>query len=247
MNLLVQKYGGSILQSPEFIKKVAEHIVETKKKYPNLVVVVSAMKGTTDELSNMAKAISANPNRRELDMLLTAGERITMALLAIALHEMGCPARSLTGSQSGIVTDEAHTGAQILEVKADRIKEALQNGEVAVVAGFQGVSRHREVTTLGRGGSDITAVAIAGTLGAERCELYKDVDGIYEGDPKKIVQPKRLKFCTYEDAEKMAKEGAKIIHPSAVSLARTYKVPISLLSLDKSEGGTFIADKESRV
>ena len=247
MNLLVQKYGGSILQSPEFIKKVAEHIVETKKKYPNLVVVVSAMKGTTDELSNMAKVISGNPNRRELDMHLTPGERITMALLLIVVHQMGCAARSLTGSQSGIVTDEAHTGAQILEVKADRIKEALQNGEVAVVAGFQGVSRHREVTTLGRGGSDITAVAIAGTLGAERCELYKDVDGIYEGDPKKIVQPKRLKFCTYEDAEKMAKEGAKIIHPSAVSLARTYKVPISLLSLDKSEGGTFIADKESRV
>lgn len=247
MNLLVQKYGGSILQSPEYIKKVADHIVETKKRYPNLVVVVSAMKGTTDELSNLAKSISDNPNHRELDMLLTAGERITMALLAIALHERGCRARSLTGSQSGIVTDEAHTGARILEVKADRIKQALENGEVAVVAGFQGVSRDREVTTLGRGGSDITAVAIAGTLGAQMCELYKDVDGIFESDPKKILQPKRLKFCTYEDAEKMARDGAKIIHPSAVSLAKTYKLPISLLSLDESEGGTFIAEKESRV
>lgn len=247
MGILVQKFGGSILDSPEAIKRIADHVIESRKKNPKLVVVVSAMKGTTDQLFGLAKSLSQNPNRRELDMLLTSGERITMSLLAIALHERGAPARSLTGSQSGIVTDDVHNEAQILEVKADRILNALENGEIAVVAGFQGVSLQKEITTLGRGGSDITAIALAGKLGAERCELYKDVDGIFETDPKKSREAKKFKFCSYDDAEKMAKQGARVINLSAVKLARKYKLPVCLLSLETSEGGTFIADHDKEI
>ncbi|HLB59564.1 MAG TPA: aspartate kinase [Bdellovibrionota bacterium] len=242
MELLVQKYGGSILQTPEQIHTVADHIIATKAQVPNLVVVVSAMKGTTDQLLHLARAIASTPNPRELDMLLTAGERITMSLLAIALTQRGCLARSLTGSQCGIVTDETHTDASIVEIRGDRIREALKRGEVVVVAGFQGVSREREVTTLGRGGSDITAVALAAFLGASCCELYKDVEGLYETDPHLEKEAKILSSCDYETAERLARNGAKVLHPSAIILAKQHNLPLHILSLHGRNSGTLISD-----
>jgi len=224
--LLVQKYGGTSVGTPERIHHVAERIVRTRRAGTELIVVVSAMADTTDDLLELAGKVSSNSHPRELDMLLTSGERISMALVAMAVNDRGQEAVSFTGSQSGIVTDTSHTRAKILEVKADRIREELKRGRVVIVAGFQGVSRDREVTTLGRGGSDTTAVALAAALGAEACEIYTDVDGVYTADPR-IVPNARL---SYDEMLELASLGAKVLHNRSVEIARRFQVPIHVRS-----------------
>src|SRR5262247_3807158 len=186
MAVIVQKYGGSSVADVDRLRKVAERVMRTRAEGHEVVVVVSAMGDTTDELLALAKSLSANPDRRELDMLLSAGERISMALLSIAIRELGGEAISFTGSQSGIITNDAHTSARIVEVRPFRVQDELARGKVVIVAGYQGVSYKKEVTTLGRGGSDTTAVALAAALGAEACEIYSDVDGVYSADPRVV-------------------------------------------------------------
>ena len=240
MPLIVQKYGGSSLSTTEKIKKVANQIMARKKEGYNLAVVVSAMGDTTDQLEQLAYEISPNPCRREMDMLLSAGERISMALLAIALKEKGEESISFTGSQSGIVTDATHTNAQILEIKADRLLAELTKGRVVIVAGFQGVSTTKEVTTLGRGGSDVTAVALAVRLGAIQCEFYKDVDGVYTKDPHKFKDAKKIEACDYDDILKLVQAGAVVFHPRAIEIAQKHSLPLRITSTFKPDRGTLI-------
>ena len=230
MPLLVQKYGGSSVGTPERIHHVAERIVRTRRAGAELIVVVSAMADTTDDLLELAGKVSGNSHPRELDMLLTAGERISMALVAMAVNDRGQEAVSFTGSQSGIVTDTSHTRAKILEVKADRIREELKRGRVVIVAGFQGVSRDREVTTLGRGGSDTTAVALAAALGAEACEIYTDVDGVYTADPRIVPRARKLAELSYDEMLELASLGARVLHNRSVEIARRFRVPIHVRS-----------------
>ncbi len=230
MPVLVQKYGGTSVGSPERIHHVAERIVRTRRAGTDLVVVVSAMADTTDDLLELAKKVSDRPHPREQDMLLTAGERISMALVAMAVNDRGQEAVSFTGSQSGIVTDTSHTRAKILEVKADRIREELKRGRVVIVAGFQGVSREREVTTLGRGGSDTTAVALAAALGAEECEIYTDVDGVYTADPRVVPGARKLAALSYDEMLELASLGAKVLHNRSVEIARRFQVPVHVRS-----------------
>ena len=237
MALLVQKYGGTSVGSPERIQRVAERIVSTRSAGTDLVVVVSAMADTTDDLLDLAQKVSTRSHPRELDMLLTAGERISMALVAMAVNDRGQEAVSFTGSQSGIVTDTSHTRAKILEVKADRIREELKRGRVVIVAGFQGVSRDREVTTLGRGGSDTTAVALAAALGAEECEIYTDVDGVYTADPRVVPGARKLAALSYDEMLELASLGAKVLHNRSVEIARRFQVPIHVRSsFNENEG-----------
>jgi len=240
MSLVVQKYGGSSLATAGRIKNVASRIDERKIKGDDLVIVVSAMGKQTDELLRLAHGVSDNPPARELDMLLSVGERISMALLSMALHDLGQPAISFTGSQSGIVTDTVHTNARILEVKADRIREELKQGKVVIVAGFQGVSVTREITTLGRGGSDVTAVALAISLRASSCEFYKDVDGLYSRDPKQDANAEKLSECDYSKVHELVEHGARVFHPLAIDLARRHSLPLYLASSFNSESGTWI-------
>jgi aspartate kinase len=209
---------------------VNDRIVRTRKSGADLVVVVSAMGHTTDELVELAGQVSPRSHPRELDMLLTAGERISMALLSMAVNDRGQEAVSFTGSQSGIVTDTSHTRAKILEVRADRIREELTRGRVVIVAGFQGVSREREVTTLGRGGSDTTAVALAAALGAEACEIYTDVDGVYTADPRLVPEARKLHELSYDEMLELASLGAKVLHHRSVEIARRFQVPIHVRS-----------------
>ena len=230
MPLLVQKYGGTSVGTPERIHHVAERIVRTRRAGTELIVVVSAMADTTDDLLELAGKVSSNSHPRELDMLLTSGERISMALVAMAVNDRGQEAVSFTGSQSGIVTDTSHTRAKILEVKADRIREELKRGRVVIVAGFQGVSRDREVTTLGRGGSDTTAVALAAALGAEACEIYTDVDGVYTADPRIVPNARKLQELSYDEMLELASLGAKVLHNRSVEIARRFRVPIHVRS-----------------
>src|SRR6185436_4018856 len=230
LNLLVQKYGGTSVGSPERIQAVAERIMRTRRSGAGLVVVVSAMGDTTDDLIALAQRVSARSHPREMDMLLTAGERISMALLAMAVNDHGQEAVSFTGSQSGIVTDASHTRAKILEVEADRIKDELAKGRVVIVAGFQGVSRDREVTTLGRGGSDTTAVALAAALGALECEIYTDVDGVYTADPRVVPGARKLKALSYDEMLELASLGAKVLHHRSVEIARRFQVPVHVRS-----------------
>ena len=230
MRIIVQKYGGKSVANIERIRKVAEMVVERHIAGEGLVVVVSAMADTTDQLLNYARMISPNPSERELDMLLTAGERISMALLSIAIWELGHSAISFTGSQSGIITDDVHTRARIIEIRASRIIEEIQRGRIVIVAGFQGVSAKREITTLGRGGSDTTAVALACALGADRCEIYSDVDGLYSADPKICGDAFHISEIDYETLFDLAFFGSKIIHQRAIELARKFDIPILLAS-----------------
>jgi aspartate kinase len=239
--VLVQKYGGTSVGSPERISIVADRIAETRRKGTGLVVVVSAMGDTTDDLIDLAKKVTNRPHPREMDMLLTAGERISMALVAMAVNDRGLEAVSFTGSQSGIVTDTSHTRAKILEVKADRIKEELKKGRVVIVAGFQGVSREREVTTLGRGGSDTTAVALAAALEAEACEIYTDVDGVYTADPRIVPDARKLPALSYDEMLELASLGAKVLHNRSVEIARKFGVPIVVRSSFNANEGTRIA------
>ena len=220
MSIVVQKYGGSSVADVAKIRQVAERVMRTKRAGHDVVVVVSAMGHTTDELLALAKQVSPNPDRRELDMLLTTGERVSMALVSIAIRELGGEAISFTGSQSGIITNDRHVDARIIEVRPFRIQDELARGKIVVVAGFQGVSYRREVTTLGRGGSDTTAVAMAAALGAEYCEICSDVDGVYTADPRVVSDARRIGTLSYEETQELAESGAKVLNAQAVEFAK---------------------------
>jgi aspartate kinase len=241
--LVVQKYGGSSVADASRIKRVAQRIVATKKAGNDVVVVVSAMGDTTDELIDLAEQVSPLPPGRELDMLLTAGERISMALLAMAIANLGHEARSFTGSQAGVITDGSHGKARIIDVTPGRIRSALDGGSIAIVAGFQGVSQDsKDITTLGRGGSDTTAVALAAALGADSCEIYTDVDGIFTADPRIVPTARRIPRISYEEMLEMAACGAKILHLRCVEYARRYAMPIHVRSSFSQKEGTWVVD-----
>jgi aspartate kinase len=247
VGLVVQKYGGSSVADADCIKRVAKRIVDTKKAGHDVVVVVSAMGDTTDELMDLAQEVSPLPAGRELDMLLTAGERISMALLAMAIAKLGYEARSFTGSQAGVITDSAHGKARIIDVTPGRIRTALDTGAVAIVAGFQGVSQDtKDITTLGRGGSDTTAVALAAALGAEVCEIYTDVDGVYSADPRLVPSARRLERITYEEMLEMAACGAKVLMLRCVEYARRYNIPVHVRSSFSTREGTRVVDGAER-
>jgi aspartate kinase len=218
--IVVQKYGGSSVAGVERIRAVADRVAATKASGKDVVVVVSAMGDTTDELLALARQVCDSPARRELDMLLSAGERISMALLSMALNARHVPAVSFTGSQSGIITNDSHTNARIVEVRPYRVQDELARGKVVIVAGYQGVSYKKEVTTLGRGGSDTTAVALAAALDAEACEIYSDVEGIYSADPRVVPQARRLAELSYEEMQELAEAGAKVLNAQAVEFAK---------------------------
>jgi len=237
--LIVQKYGGSSVGDAAKIKHVANRVIETQKAGNQVVVVVSAMGDTTDELLELAHQVAETPAPRELDMLLTSGERISMALLALAINSAGASSRSFTGSQAGIITDEVHGNARIAEVTPDRIQEALDSGDIAIVAGFQGFNREtRDITTLGRGGSDTTAVALAAALNADVCEIYSDVDGVYTADPRQIPSAKKLDSIDIESMLELAAAGAKILHIRAVEFARRHNVDLRVRSTFSNDPGT---------
>ena len=236
---VVQKYGGSSVADAEGIRLVAQRVAAARRAGRDVCVVVSAMGRTTDGLIALARQVSASPPRREMDMLLTAGERISMALLAMALDELGVPAISFTGSQAGIITTDSHTSARIVDVRPVRVREELSRGKVVIVAGFQGVSPGREVTTLGRGGSDTTAVALAAALGAE-CEIYSDVDGVYTADPRLVEVPRRLDRISYQEMLELARAGARVLNAQAVELARRGGVPIHARATSGSDAETVV-------
>lgn len=242
MALVVQKYGGSSVGSAERIKRVAERIVATKKAGNDVVVVVSAMGDTTDELLDLARQVSPVPPARELDMLLTSGERISMSLLAMAINSLGAEARSYTGSQAGVITTSAHGKARIIDVTPSRIQDAMSEGAIVIVAGFQGVSQDsKEITTLGRGGSDTTAVALAAATKADVCEIYTDVDGVYTADPRIVPNAKKLDTITYEEMLEMAACGAKVLMLRCVEYARRYNVPVHVRSSFSNKTGTIVS------
>jgi aspartate kinase len=246
VTLVVQKYGGTSVADPDRMRNVARHIAETRAKGIDVVAVVSAMGKATDNLVELARQVASNPQGREMDMLLTTGERISMSLLCMALHDVGCDAMSFTGSQVGIITDTSHTKAKILEIKGDRVREALSAGKVAVVAGFQGVSTDREITTLGRGGSDTTAVALAAALNADACEIYTDVTGVFSADPRIVPQARKIQNLSFDEMLEMAGAGSKVLALRAVEFARNHNVPIHVRSSFTWEEGTWVigADHE---
>ena len=241
MGIVVQKYAGSSVEDATGMKRVAQRIVGTKQAGHDVVVVVSARGDTTDELIDLAKEVSPTPPARELDMLLTAGERISMAVLAMAIGELGHNARSFTGSQAGVITDAEHGRAKIIDVTPGRVQEAVAAGDIAIVAGFQGVSQTtKDITTLGRGGSDTTAVALAVALGADVCEIYSDVDGIFTADPRIVATAQRIPRISYEETLEMAANGAKILHLRCVEYARRYDMPIHVRSSFSDRPGTWV-------
>jgi aspartate kinase len=241
MALVVQKYGGSSVGDAERIKRVAQRIVDARRAGDDVVVVVSAMGDTTDELMDLAQQVSPLPPPRELDMLLTAGERISMALLAMAIANQGFEARSFTGSQAGVITDSTHGRARIIDVTPGRIADAVGNGYIAIVAGFQGVSQDtKDITTLGRGGSDTTAVALAAALHADVCEIYTDVDGVYSADPRLVATAKKLDRISYEEMLELAASGAKVLMLRCVEYARRYGVPVHVRSSFSDHDGTWV-------
>ena len=242
MPIVVQKYGGSSLADAESIKRVARRIVETRKAGHEVVVAVSAMGDSTDDLLDLAQEVSPVPPPRELDMLLTAGERISMALVAMAISDLGFTARSFTGSQAGVITDSVHGKAKIIDVTPGRISAALDDGHIVIVAGFQGVSQDtREITTLGRGGTDTTAVALAAALEADVCEIYTDVDGVFTADPRIVPTARKLDRVTYEEMLELAACGAKILHLRCVEYARRYDIPIHVRSSFSHLDGTIVS------
>jgi aspartate kinase len=241
VSLVVQKYGGSSVATAERIKRVAERIVATRKAGNDVVVVVSAMGDTTDELMDLAQQVAPVPPARELDMLLTSGERISNALVAMAIHSLGAEARSFTGSQAGVITDSTHGRARIIDVTPGRIRAALDAGAIALVAGFQGVSQDtKDITTLGRGGSDTTAVALAAALKADVCEIYTDVDGVFSADPRIVPNAAKLESITYEEMLEMAAAGAKVLMLRCVEYARRYHVPVHVRSSYSDNAGTMV-------
>jgi len=242
--LIVQKYGGTSVADPERIRAVAEHVAYTKRHGNDVVVVVSAMGKSTDNLIKLANDVSSVQPARELDMLLTTGERISMTLVCMALAGVGIDAISFTGSQVGIITDTVHTKAKILEVKGDRVREALAQGKVCVVAGFQGVSTDKEITTLGRGGSDTTAVALAAALNADSCEIYTDVTGVFTADPRIVPQARKLQHINFDEMLEMAGAGSKVLALRSVEFARNHNVPIQVRSSFTWEPGTWVTSQE---
>lgn len=247
MPIVVQKYGGTSVADAGKIRAVAERVMKTRAQGYDVCVVVSAMGDTTDDLLSLAKKVSPNPDRRELDMLLTTGERVSMALLSIAIRELGGDAISFTGSQSGIVTNDRHIDARIIEVRPFRVQDELARGRIVVIAGYQGVSYRREVTTLGRGGSDTTAVAMAAALGAEWCEICSDVDGVYTADPRVVPAARRIGTLSYEETQEMAEAGAKVLNAQAVEFAKQHGIAIyaratagPLPGADPSADGTVV-------
>ncbi len=240
MPCIVQKYGGSSVADVEKLRKIARIIAGVKKQHIDVAVVVSAMGKTTDKLVEMARELSPTPSRREMDMLLSTGERITMALVCLALHELGIEAVSLTGSQSGIITDDRHNNARVIEVRPFRVQDELDKGKVVVIGGFQGVSYKREITTLGRGGSDTTAVALAAALDAERCEIYSDVDGVYSADPSVITEARHLPEVSYPVMQEMSTAGAKVLNAHAVQFAKEKQIAIYARSTFKPGKETIV-------
>ena len=254
MSIVVQKYGGSSVADADKIRAVAERVMRTRRAGHDVVVVVSAMGDTTDDLLGLAKKVSANPDRRELDMLLSAGERISMALLSMAIRELGGDAISFTGSQSGIITNDRHIDARIIEVRPFRVQDELARGRVVVIAGYQGVSYRREVTTLGRGGSDTTAVAMAAALDAEYCEICSDVDGVYTADPRVVKDARRIGTRSYEETQELAESGAKVLNAQAVEFAKAAGIAIyaratasALPGNDPSSDGTVVRKAAPRT
>ena len=242
MALIVQKYGGSSLESAERIRAVAQRVVETRRAGNDVVVVCSAMGDTTDELLDLAGKVNPTPPAREMDMLLTAGERISNSLVAMAVHALGEEVQSFTGSQAGVITTERHGNARILEVTPGRVREAVDAGKIAIVAGFQGVNREtKDVTTLGRGGSDTTAVALAAAMGADECEIYSDVDGVYTADPRVVPDAKKLDTLCFEEMLELAASGSKILVLRSVEYARAFNVPLRVRSSYSTETGTLVA------
>ena len=254
MSIVVQKYGGSSVADVAKLKQVADRVMRTRRDGHDVVVVVSAMGDTTDDLLDLAKQVSANPDRRELDMLLTAGERIAMALLSIAIRELGGDAVSFTGSQSGIITNDRHADARIIEVRPIRVQDELSRGKIVVIAGYQGMSYRRDVTTLGRGGSDTTAVAMAAALGAEYCEICSDVDGVYTADPRVVPAARRIGTLSYEETQELAESGAKVLNAQAVEFAKDKGIAIyaratkgPLPGADPSADGTVVRKHPPRM
>jgi aspartate kinase len=254
MAVIVQKYGGSSVADVSRLRRVAERVMRTRAQGHDVVVIVSAMGDTTDELLTMAKQVSPNPERRELDMLLSAGERISMALLTMAIKELGGDAISFTGSQSGIITNDRHADARIIEVRPFRVQDELSRGRIVVIAGYQGVSYKKEVTTLGRGGSDTTAVAMAAALDAEFCEICSDVDGVYSADPRVVAAAARIGTLSYEETQEMAEAGAKVLNAQAVEFAKEKGIAIyaratagPLPGPDPSSDGTVVRKSPPRL
>ncbi len=247
MPLLVQKYGGTSVGDPERIRAVADHVARTRRSGVDVVVVVSAMGRTTDDLIRLADEVSANQPAREFDMLVSSGERISMALLCMALADLGVEAASFTGSQAGIITDTNHTRAKIVEIRADRLREALAAGKVPVVAGFQGVSTARDVTTLGRGGSDTTAVALAAVLGADACEIYTDVTGVFSADPRVVPDAHRLPRISFDEMLEMAATGGRVLMLRSVEFARNHHVPLHVRSSFTWEPGTWVVEEDESM
>lgn len=247
MSLIVQKYGGASLSSIEHIKNVAKHIIATKKKGNQVVIVVSASGNTTDILLSKAYKISSSPDKREMDMLLATGEQQSIALLAIAIKSKNHQAISFTGPQVGIITNDVHTNAKIMDLKSGRIKKELKKGNIVIVAGFQGMHANGEITTLGRGGSDLTAVALAHVLKADRCELYKDVDGIYSANPKIVRNARLLNCLTYDDVLEMACVGAEVVNSRAIAYAHEKQVPLYVGNSFENARGTLIMDNPKHM
>ncbi len=243
--LIVQKYGGTSVGNPERIKIVAKRAVRAKQEGHDVVVVVSAMSGETDKLINLAHAVNDNPDPREMDMLVSTGERVTIALLAMAIQALGHKAQSFTGRQAGIISDSVHTKARIEKITGDRVKHAIREGKIAVVAGFQGVTEQDDVSTLGRGGSDLTAVAVAAALKADYCDIYTDVDGVYTTDPNMVPQARKLDKISYDEMLELASLGAKVLQTRSVEFAKKYNVPVRVLSSFNDNPGTLVT-KEDR-
>jgi aspartate kinase len=244
MSLIVQKYGGTSVANPDSLKIVAEKIISAKKEGKQVVVVVSAMGSSTDELIALANELSETPSPREMDMLLSAGERITMSLLAMHLNSLGYDSYSLTGSQAGIITTSRHGRAEIEKISGERVKEGLEKGSIVIVAGFQGFNPDtREITTLGRGGSDATAVALAASLGAEKCEIYTDVEGVFSADPRITDKAKLLKEITYDEMLEMASTGARVLMARSVEFGRRYNVPIIVRPTFSDGMGTTVKEQ----
>jgi aspartate kinase len=247
MGLIVQKYGGSSVADAQKIRGVARRVVETAKAGHGVVVVVSAMGKTTDGLIRLAHKVTPTPPEREMDMLLATGEQVSIALLAMAIDAAGHKARSFTGEQAGIRTDAAHTRARIVGIDGDKVRRALDDGYVAIVAGFQGVTEGDDITTLGRGGSDLTAVALAATLGADVCEIYTDVDGVYTADPNIVPEAKKLDRISYDEMLEMASLGAKVLQSRSVEFAKKYGVPVHVRSTFKRDPGTLVTREDPNM
>ncbi|MFH1248134.1 MAG: aspartate kinase [Candidatus Omnitrophota bacterium] len=245
--LIVQKFGGSSLANVERIQNVAKRVVSYKHKGHDLVVVVSALGDTTDELIKLANKISIHPSEREMDMLMSTGEQISVSLLAIAIHELGCEAISFTGAQVGIITDKNHTKARIIKINADRIRQELKSGKIVIVAGFQGITLDENITTLGRGGSDLTAVALAKELDASECEIFTDVEGIYTTDPRIEPKAKKIREITFDEMLEMASLGAQVMQPRSIEVAKKFNVPIHVRSSFNTNTGTMIVKETKKM